>query len=533
MNSPVNNTHANNSSVETWRITKPAITGSSGLVATQHYAASAVGAKVLSDGGNAIDAAIATSLMLGTVEPWMSGLGGGGFMLYYEAATQQTHSIDCGMQAPANLVPSDYPVIEGQDSDLFGWPSVLENRNVQGPLSIAVPGLLAGINTALNQFGTMALGDLIIPAIESAHSGLAVDWYTTLKIAAAAPGLARYQESASTYLPSGFAPAGEWGGPLPQIQLGKLKHTLEALQKNGIDDFYHGELAASVVSDAQKLGSKLTSEDLSNYTIKSGIADSHQYRDATIYTAPGLTAGPTLVDTLSHLESSKSNWTPGSAPDSNAYLSYTSALKTAYEHRLLTMGDTDDQSNPACTTHLTVTDRNGNVVSLTQTLLSVFGSKVMLPDTGILMNNGLMWFDPRPGKPNSLGAGKRPLSNMCPTIFTTANGARYALGASGGRRIMPSIAQLISFVVDYDLTVEESLHQARIDVSGSPLVSVDSTLDNETINRLAREHDINVAPNGVYPALYACPNMLMAHPDGHHQGAAYVASPWASVCAAE
>ena len=97
---------------------------------------------------------------------------------------------------------------------------------------------------------------------------------------------------------------------------------------------------------------------------------------------------------------------------------------------------------------------------------------------------------------------------------------------------MPSIAQLISFVVDYGLSVEESLHQARIDVSGAPLVSVDSTLDKKIIQTLAEEHNINVAPNGVYPALFACPNMLMIEPSGQHQGGAYVASPWAKVCAA-
>lgn len=521
---------SNNSNVETWQVRKPAIKGKHGLVASQHYAASQVGAQVLSDGGNAIDAAVAASLMIGTVEPWMSGLGGGGFMLYYEAKTNTTHSIEFGMRAPLAADPADYPLAEGEDGDLFSWPNVTDDRNVQGPLSIATPGYLAGISSAIEHFGTRSFSDLVAPAIDSARSGLTVDWYATLKIAAAAKTLSMYPESARTYLPDGFAPASEWGGSLPGVMLGKLADTLERLSVHGTDDFYHGELATKISADVESMGGRLRVEDLARFKPVIGIADQHTYRGATIHTAPGLTAGPTLQDTLSRLET---EWQPDTEPDAQTFSAYALALQKAYEQRLSTMGDVDDTANPACTTHLTCVDKHGNMVSLTQTLLSVFGSKVMLPQSGILMNNGMMWFDPRPDHPNSIAPGKRPLSNMCPTLFETATGDRYALGASGGRKIMPSVMQLISLIVDFDFTIDKAIHHGRIDVSGTPFVYVDEKLDPQVAATLARDHSVITAPNGVYPVLFACPNIVALARDGQQTGGAFVMSPWAAVAAAE
>ena len=517
---------------ETWQLQKAARSSTGGMVASQHYAASRVGADVLARGGNAVDAAIATSLMIGTVEPWMSGLGGGGFMLYREQQSNTVHSVEFGMRAPAGLDVSNYPLVAGQDDDLFGWPAVQNNRNVVGPHSIAVPGYLAGISAAAERFASMSWADLINPAIDSASAGFAVDWYATLKIASAAPTLSQYSTSASTYLPSGFVPAGEWGGPLPSVQLGNLAATLTRLRDEGADDFYRGDLAAGVVADCQALGSSLSLNDLADYAPTFGVADTLAYRDATIYTAPGLTAGPTLQDTLQRIAAS--GWTPGSASDADTSLCYANALRDAYAHRLLTLGGLDDSAAPGCTTHITVVDKHGNMVSLTQTLLSVFGSKVMLPQSGILMNNGMMWFDPRADKPNSMAPGKRPLSNMCPTLFSTADGSYYALGASGGRRIMPAVMQLLSSVVDRNMDINTAVHTPRIDVSGSDQVCVDSRLEAEVAQQLnAAGHNVLLVPNGVYPAMYACPNIIGRSTSGVNTGAAYVASPWAEVALQE
>ena len=504
------------------------------MVVSQHYAASRVGADVLAQGGNAIDAAVAASLMIGTVEPWMSGLGGGGYLLYYEAASGRTHSIEFGMRAPLAANPDDYPLVSSQEDekggDLFAWPLVLEDRNIHGPLSIATPGYMAGIETALNKFGTRFFADLIAPAVESAERGMPVDWYATVKIASAARELSHYADSAKTYLPGGFVPASQWTGSNPEIKLGNLARTLRRLQKHGPEEFYQGETASMICADLEAAGSSLRPQDLTSYQTVVAEADRHDYRDACVYAAPGLSAGPTLRDTLQRLEQ---NWNAENSqdrrPDINTHKAHADALTEAYDLRLRTLGDCDEGASPGCTTHLSCVDRHGNMVALTQTLLSVFGSRVMLPQTGLLMNNGMMWFDPRPDHPNSIGAGKKPLSNMCPTIFETVSGTRYALGASGGRRIMPAVMQLISYIVDFGMDVDEAMHFPRIDVSGAPLVSIDQQLGDEVVKSIASHHTVNAVVNSVHPVNFACPNIVSHSNDGTQTAAAFINSPWAAV----
>jgi gamma-glutamyltranspeptidase/glutathione hydrolase len=130
---------------------------------------------------------------------------------------------------------------------------------------------------------------------------------------------------------------------------------------------------------------------------------------------------------------------------------YARALEVAWRSRLQAAGDKE-----SCTTHFSVVDRHGNLCAVTQTLLSIFGSKVVSPSTGVLLNNGVMWFDPEPGKPNSLAPGKRCLGNYCPAVGETPDGARFAIGASGGRKIVGTVLQLASFLIDDGATLEEA-----------------------------------------------------------------------------
>jgi gamma-glutamyltranspeptidase/glutathione hydrolase len=191
---------------ETWSLGKHAVTGSGGLVAAQHVGAAEVGAEILAAGGNAVDAALATSLALAVVEPWMSGLGGGGVMVIARA-DGATETIDFGMVAPLRLDPAAYPLVEGHDDELFGWPAVLEQRNLLGPLSIAVPGQAAGLGLAQRRYASMPWADLCAPAIALARRGLPVTWYTTLRIAAGARDLVRFDAAKAIYLPDGVPPA--------------------------------------------------------------------------------------------------------------------------------------------------------------------------------------------------------------------------------------------------------------------------------------------------------------------------------------
>jgi gamma-glutamyltranspeptidase/glutathione hydrolase len=510
--------------VETWTVTKPVVESKGGVVSSQHYFASEVGARVLEAGGNAVDAAVAAGFAIGTVEPWMSGLGGGGYMLVYRASDGRCHVVDFGMRAPFALNPDDYPLAQsGMDHDLFGWPAVVDDRNVSGPLAFSTPGFVAGMAAALKHFGSISWQDALSPAIDSARRGFVVDWFATLKISAAARGLSAFPESARTYLPDGFVPAGEWGGPPPKISLGSLADTLVRLGEAGAADFYRGNLAAALIDDVREVGGKLSREDLERYQARVVPALESRYREARVFAAPELTAGPSLKRALEILQKKLK---PGGAPDAAAYWAYAESLSASYAERLQRMGDMDQHES--CTTHLSVVDRAGNMVALTQTLLSVFGSKVMLPQTGILMNNGVMWFDPRPGGPNAMAPGKRPLSNMCPTVVDRGDGTRIAIGASGGRRIMPAVLQLISFLVDYRMELEAAVHQPRIDVSGAPPVIVDDRLDDVTLEKLSKGYATCVTPHGVYPALFACPNLVIRDQHrGLNAGGAFVMSPWA------
>ena len=521
---------------ETWEVRKPLVRSAGGVVSSQHYTASEIGARVLSEGGNAVDAAVTTGLALGAVEPWMSGLGGCGQMIVHLAGEERAWSVDFGLVASRSLDPGDYPLDEGRGSDLFHWPAVRGDRNVMGPLSIAVPTYVAGIASALERFGTRSFEQCVAPAVELAERGLDADWYATLKIASTAARLAIDEECRRVYLPNGFPPCAEWGGPPPRLRLGRLAETLAQLRRAGPRDFYEGGIARSLVADAGRLGARLTAEDLAGVEVRVREAPAIEYAGARVYAAPGLTGGASLGRALGLLgERLPADLARERVPDraiaphseAAVALAFADALSTTYTERLARLGHDAEAGSPACTTHLSVADREGNLVALTQTLLSLFGSRVMFPTTGVLMNNGIMWFDPRPGRPNSIAAARRPLSNMCPVVVDRGDGDRFALGASGGRRIMPAVAQLVSFLVDFGLDLDEAVHAPRIDASGGEQVSVDPRFPPEVASALGERFPIGIHPNGVYPVMYACPNTAGALRDGSRVGAAYVMSPWA------
>ena len=513
---------------EHWVVRKPAVASRGGVVATQHQAASEVGARVLADGGNAVDAAVATSLALAAVEPWMSGLGGGGYMLVRPGGGDRTWAVSFGMVAPGALDPADYPLSGEAGADMFGWPAVKEDRNMRGPLAVAVPGQIAGLGLAHDHFGSFAWSDLVAPACRLAEQGMEVDWHATVAIAASAPELAQDSGCAATYLADGFPHATPWTGDAPRIRLGRLAETLRRLAEAGPEDFYRGEIASAIGADMAALGGRLSAADLAGYEAQVEEIHPRVYRSARVWAAPGLTAGPTLIDVLNRLSVSLD---PGAAPPGGeTYAAYAEALQAAYTERLQGMGEGTGAEPASCTSHLGVADRDGTVVALTQTLLSPFGAKVMLPQTGIVMNNGIMWFDPQPGKPNSIAPGKRPLSNMCPTVVELADGRRAALGASGGRRILPAVAQLLSFLADFGMSPDDAAHCPRINVDGPDLVEADARLSAEALAMLQDRFALDVRPLGVHPTAYACPNAVIWEPEsGTATGVAHVMSPNACV----
>jgi gamma-glutamyltranspeptidase/glutathione hydrolase len=492
---------------ETWSLRKPVVTGSGGMVAAQHVGAAEVGAEVLAAGGNAVDAALATSLALAVLEPWMSGLGGGGAMVIARA-DGAVEAIDFGMVAPARLDPAAYPLVEGHDDELFGWPAVLEQRNLVGALSIAVPGQAAGLGLAHHRHAGMPWADLCTPAIALARRGLPVTWYTTLRIAAGARDLARFDAAKAIYLPDGAPPAPPGDGALAHLPLGRLAETLERLAAAGPEDLVNGELARLLVSDVQAAGGVLGPDDLARYQAHRGAPVLTEHAGATFATPGGLTAGPTFAHALALIRGR----VPRGAPGPAAYAAWAEALLAAYEQRLASMGHVDDRCDPACTTHLCVVDRAGTMASLTQTLLSPFGSRVVSPSTGILLNNGIMWFDPRPGGPNALAPGKRPLSNMCPLVAMKDGAPWLALGASGGRRILPAVLQISSMLADCGLDLESAFHMPRLDVSGGPTVNADRGLGPEVLAQLRARFPVREVERAVLPSLFACPTAVLRDP---------------------
>jgi gamma-glutamyltranspeptidase/glutathione hydrolase len=517
------------------QIRKPAVTSKGGIVAAQSRKAAEVGADVLAAGGDCVDAVIATGFALGVLEPWMSGLGGGGAMVLYRAREDRHEVIDYGMRAPLSLNPEDYPLTGGAASDIFPWPRVKDDRNLHGPSSIAVPGVAAGMEEAHSRHAKMPWRELLAPAVRFAGEGLLVDWWTTIMISSSAADLRRYPASATAYLKDGLPPNPQWG-IRSQIRMPQdtLKATLEHLAATGPRDFYQGELARSIAADVQAAGGTLSFEDLAAFRAHVREPLAIPYRGGMVYATPELTSGPTLAHALRLLQ----ELVPSrSGPDASAYVAYANALQSAYRERLKGMGDADGRRTlgaehlaPACTTHFSVVDHEGNMAAVTQTLLSNFGSKFVTPQSGITMNNGIMWFDPTPGVPNSLEAGRRCLTNYTPVVAHAADGRRLAIGASGGRRILPAVMQLLSFAMDYGMDLEAAIHQPRIDASEGTIVIGDVRLPAEAREALRTRFDYEEARRQTIPLKFACPSMTMR--DGEtNSGATDIFQPWGDAVA--
>jgi gamma-glutamyltranspeptidase/glutathione hydrolase len=520
----------------TQQIRKPAVVSKGGIVASQSRKAAEVGAGVLAAGGDSIDAVIATTFALGVLEPWMSGLGGGGAMVLYRARERRYEVIDYGMRAPNSLRVEDYPLTEGAASDIFPWPRVKDDRNLQGPGSIAVPGVVAGMEEAHRRHAKLPWKELLAPSITLAGEGLLVDWWTTLMIASSAADLRRYPASAAAYLQDGLPPNAQWGiRSAVRLPQDRLKATLSYLAAEGPRDFYEGDLARSMSADIQAAGGALTVEDLGAFRAYRREPLKIPYRGGNVYATPELTCGPTLAHTLRLLQQKLQPACGG--PDAAAYSEYALALQSAYRERLRDMGDADgrralgaEHLAPACTTHFSVVDKGGNMAAVTQTLLSTFGSKFVTPQSGITMNNGIMWFDPTPGVPNSLAPGKRCLTNYNPVVAQAADGRRLALGASGGRRILPAVTQMLSFVMDFGMDLDAAIHQPRIDASEGAIVIGDVRLPPATHEALRQRFDYEEAHVQTFPMKFACPSAVLR--DGAtNSGATESAQPWGDAVA--
>lgn len=511
-----------------WRVTKPAARGRRGIVASQAREAAEAGVAVLESGGNAVDAALAAAFALAAVEPWSTGLAGVGYALVHMPGAPCAEVVDFGPMAPRALDPARFHLTGRPAADMFAWPEVEGDVNLQGPLSFLVPAAVAGYATLHERWGRMPRGEVMAPAIALARRGLPADWFTTLRIANSAAFLRLYPESARIYLADGLPPVPPYQGKTGFLHLGELADTLERLSRAGLRDFYEGDVAESIVRDVAAMDGFLNAEDLRSCQAECRPAMRLRWRqDCTLELPGGLNASPTFAAVLERFHPCARE----GEPDGPWYAALAEAIKAAYAIRFAKLGAMEPVGPEGCTTHISACDAEGGMVALTSTLLSSMGSRVVLPGTGVLMNNGVMWFDPRPGRPNSLAPGKRPLCNMCPAILCDGERPWLAGGASGGRHILAAMLQMFSFVADFGMDPEAAAHHPRIDVSSAERVAADRRLAPDVMAALEALGPLETLEHAVLPVNFACPNLIESRRDGSRVGVSDVMSPWSAALA--
>ncbi|HEX5502301.1 MAG TPA: gamma-glutamyltransferase [Thermomicrobiales bacterium] len=508
-----------------WRVFKDEAVGDEGMVAGKHPLAVRAGLDALRRGGNAVDAAVTMAFTLAVVEPQSSGLGGGGFVVIHEARSGREVAIDYAMDAPLAAGPDAYELDEGVGASSYGWRKVKGEANVLGYRAASVPGMVRGLALALERHGTISLAEALAPAIRCAEEGAEVLWQVALRIAMSMRDLARFPASAAVFLPGGFPPR-PWGNATPADRLVQpdLARTLRLIAVEGPDAFYAGEIARAIARAMREHDGLITEEDLARYrptVTEGGLAT--DYRGHRIVGVPGACGSVTLQQGLAILEGydlaalghgsvaathlqaeafrlafadryryvadPKQVAVPWAGLLSPDYAAERRALiDPARAAATVEAGDpwrfdggapapagaaVREGSPPSSTTTLAIVDRDRNVVSLTQTLVNAFGCGVVVPGTGVLLNNAMSWFDPRPGQPNSAAPGKRGLNNMAPLIVLRDGLPLLATGAVGGRKIIQAVAQVVSNVLDFGLGMQDAVGAPRIDCSG-PAVLVDA-----------------------------------------------------------
>ncbi len=514
-----------NHDVEQWQVRKAAVDSEAGVVAAQHRLAARAGAAVLHDGGNAVDAAVATAFALGVVEPWMCGIGGAGYLVAWLEADQRAVAIDFQGMLPGDVRLEDYPLDPDVPTSLMGFPGVADNRNVEGYGSILVPGAVAGLGEAVARFGVMGLDRVLAPAIRLAERGLPVDWHATLMIALEARKLAKDPAAAAHYLPDGH--------PCPPeryLPNEALLATLRAIADDGPGVVYGGRVGEAMARDLRAGGSRITAADFAAYTVDVFDAAVTEHRGHQVFTAGPTSGGVRLGEALAHVEA---HLDQARGLGAHTYATYATALDRAFLAHERRLGRAAPDGG--CTSHLSVVDAEGNMVALTYTLLNRFGSGVMLPSTGVLMNNSVSYFDPRPGFPTTMQPHlKINASNMCPTVVAKDGKARFAVGASGANHIVPCTFQLTALLLDYGLDLQTAFHTPRIDAANRGSWRVDPRVGAEVLAELSALHELEVAQLLVFPKLYACPAGVTRDPStGRCTGIADVSSPIAGAAASD
>jgi gamma-glutamyltranspeptidase / glutathione hydrolase len=483
-----------------WVFIKTEAIASNGMVTADPLAAEA-GVEILREGGNALDAALATAFALGVTSPIGSGLGGiAGLVVWREG---KTSSFDGSTRAPLASRADMFELLGGEKrSGMYGWPAVKNDANVEGPLSVSVPGAVAAYELAHRRLGKLPWARLFEPAIRLARDGFVMDWYATLVFGTSAVRLHKNAEAKRVYYREGGAPFRPPTGfePADRMVQPELARSLEAIARGGAKVMYHGELAAAIADDIRALGGILSREDFAAYEAGEPPPNTAEYRGHRVVTLPGLTGGPTVARALGLLDRDDLKRHQQLSAESLHRIAV--AIRAAFAERLTSMADMPN------TTHLNVVDRDRMCVSLTATLGGGFGSAVMIKGTGILITNGTYWFDPRPGRPNSIAPGKRVLWAGAPTIVLRSGEPYLVCGAPGGRKIMSAVVQTVINSVEYGDGPQAATSRPRIHDEGEKL-QVDSRIAEGTRAALAAMgHEIDVKVEDPLATNFARPGAI-------------------------
>jgi gamma-glutamyltranspeptidase/glutathione hydrolase len=464
-----------------------------GMVVTSQHAASEVGAAILRQGGNAVDAAVAVGYALAVTHPCCGNLGGGGFMTIHLADGRNTF-LNFREKAPLAARADMYLDAQG---------NVLSDKSLVGYLAVGVPGTVMGLETAREKFATLPRAALIAPAIRLAEEGFILTRGDVDVLTDATKAFRAQPNVAAIFLKNG-----EPYAPGDRLIQKNLAATLRAISAGGTDAFYHGAIGAAVSEASQAHGGLLTREDFAGYTVTESAPISCPYRGYTVMSAPPPSSGGvTLCEMLQVLDGyplKKMGF-----HSSAALHVMTEAMRHAYRDRNTYLGDPAFVDNPvarllsasntesiraqilpnratpssalqgeaaanehATTTHYSIVDRLGNVVSVTYTVNDDFGAKVIAGNTGFFLNNEMDDFTAKPGfanyyglvqgKANAIAPGKRPLSSMTPTIVLKDGKPILVVGAPGGSRIITTVLEVIVNVLDYGMTLQQAVDAPRI-----------------------------------------------------------------------
>jgi len=518
---------------------KQPASGSRGMVVSNHPLASAAGAEMLAAGGNAIDAAIATLFALTVVEPMMVGIIGGG-MAHIRLSDGSHRFIDGQSSVPLAVKPDTYRSKPGSAHDVF---DTVDDENLNGPKAVAVPGSLKAWCETLQRFGTMSLADVMQPAIKHASRGFAATPYLHECIVDGARDMRKDKAISAIYLPDGTPlNAGD------RVVQSEYAETLTHISRHGEAALYTGPLGDIFVDYMKAHGGFITREDLTSYRTVERSPIRADYRGWEILGPPPPAAsGVHIAQMLNILEGYDMAGRGFGTADTIHLLA--EVLKVAFADRAAASGDPDFVNVPvewltskdyagerrraidparaqrwdagvaqlesAHTTHMTAADAVGNVVATTQTINNLFGAKILIPGLGVVPNNYMNLYDPRPGHALSLAPGKRVTTSMSPMMALRQGKLVYALGLPGGKRIFPTALQALLNLIDHGMSLQEAVEAPRVWTEGNAL-EVEMAVPEDVRATLASMGHKVVA----VPTVAGGMNAIQFHDDGLLTGAA-------------